>query len=345
MARTKSAPRSRRPATAASTPPDGIAYVDGGFCPLAEARIPILDWGFLHSDATYDVVHVWQGRFFRLDAHVERFLTNVVQLRLKLPFGRRRLVAILGECVRRAGLVDAYVEMICTRGVAPGTSRDPRDAVNCFLAFAMPFGWVANEEQRRRGLKLWISDICRIPARSVDPTVKNYHWLDFVAGLYQAYEQGADTVILVDGRGDVTEGPGFNVFAVRRGRVQTPATGTLGGITRRTALELCAELALPAAEVRLSADALRRADEVFITSTAGGIMPVAMVDGRPVGDGCPGPMTARLTELYWRKHDDPAWTTPVGGGTSTGKFRRPPGTARIGRARGVERSSGHRAPC
>ncbi len=291
--------------------PDGVAFMDGEFMPVSEARLPVLDWGFLRSDATYDVVHVWQGRFFRLDAHLDRFLASVQKLHLTLPFDRAEIVGILRGCVRKAGFEDAYVEMICTRGVSPTFSRDPRDAVNRFIAFALPFGWIATPEQRERGLHLVVSDVRRIPPESVDPTVKNYHWLDLVQGLFDAYERGGETVVLLDQSGNITEGPGFNVFTVAEGRVRTPGRGVLEGITRRTVLELCAELALPAHAAALPADSLRAADEVFITSTAGGVMPVTRIDGRPVGDGRPGPVFRRLHDLYWEKHRDPAWTTPV----------------------------------
>ena len=291
--------------------PPGTAYMDGRFCPLSEATISVLDWGFLRSDATYDVVHVWRRRFFRLEAHLDRFLGSVGKLRLRLPFGRDGLREVLIECARRSGLDDAYVEMICTRGRSPTFSRDPRDAVNRFIAFAIPFGWVADEDQRRRGLHLAIGTVTRIPPQSVDPTIKNYHSLDLVGGLFEAYERGAENVVLVNTRGDIAEGPGFNVFAVKDGALTTPESGVLRGITRQTALELAAELAIPAAEAPLSADALRGADEVFITSTAGGIIAVTRIDGAPVGDGRPGPVTGRLTDLYWEKHSDPAWTTPV----------------------------------
>ncbi len=302
---------------AASFPP-GIAFVDGAFRPLSEARISVLDWGLLRSDATYDVVHVWKGRFFRLDLHVERFLRGIARLRMRLPFDRRRLVEILSQCVVRSGLDDAYVEMILTRGVSPTFSRDPRDAVNSFIAFAIPFGWIADEAQRARGLDLHVASVSRIPPESVDPTVKNYHWLDFIAGLFEAYDAGRDNVVLADGSGNVTEGPGFNVFALSGGAVTTPARGVLEGITRRTALDLLAEIAVPAREAKLTVAALREADEVFITSTAGGIMAVGRIDGVPVGDGGPGPLTRRLVDLYWRKHADPAWSTAV---ADTGLYR------------------------
>jgi len=291
--------------------PPGIAYVDGDYRPMDQARISVLDWGFLRSDATYDVVHVWRGRFFRLDRHIDRFLASVQKLRMTLPMDRDGLVRVLNECVRRAAFQDAYVEMILTRGLSSEFSRDPRDAVNNFIAFAIPFGWIMDESQRQRGINLVIAATRRIPAESVDPTVKNYHWLDLVAGMFEAYDRGGENVVLTDLAGNITEGPGFNVFAVRDGRAATAARGVLEGITRQTAIELCGELGVPVDVGTVTADALRGADEIFITSTAGGIMPVTRIDGEAVGDGKPGPMTARLTESYWARHDDPAWSTPV----------------------------------
>ena len=302
------------PATEDVAWPQGCAYIDGDYRPMAEAKISVLDWGLLRSDATYDVVHVWKRRFFRLDAHIERFETSIAKLRMTLPIDHDELEHILKQCVRRAGLDDAYVEMVLTRGVSPTFSRDPRDARNTFFAFAIPFGSVANAEQRRRGLDLHVSDRPRIDPASVDPTVKNYHWLDLIAGLFEAYDAGRENVLLVDGGGHVCEGPGFNVFAIADGRAVTPDRGVLHGITRRTALELLAEMGVPAETAPLSVDALLAADEVFITSTAGGIMPVGRINGAPAGAAVPGPLTAALTDLYWAKHADPAWTTPVDDG-------------------------------
>ena len=293
--------------------PVGVAYMDGRFMPISEAKISVLDWGFLRSDATYDVVHVWKGRFFRLDLHIERFLRSISKLRMELPFGRERLEQILAECVARANLEDAYVEMVLTRGRSANFSRDPRDATNTFIAFALPFGWVADETQRKRGIDLHIASVERIRPAAVDPTVKNYHWLDLVAGLYEAYDAGAENVLLVDGAGNVAEGPGFNLFALTDGRWLTPATGVLHGITRATALELLDEMGIEAETGTLSIAALHGADEAFITSTAGGIMAVRTIDGRKLSRGAPGPVTERLTRLYWEKHGDAAWSTAVAG--------------------------------
>jgi branched-chain amino acid aminotransferase len=291
--------------------PPGAAFVEGRFCPLSEAKISVLDWGLLHSDATYDVVHLWQKRFFRLNLHIERFLQGIGALKMTLPFTRERLEEILHDLVARSGLEDAYVEMVLTRGISPTFSRDPRDAEPNFFAFAIPFVWIAKEEQRQRGLNLHIAEIARIPPESLNPRIKNYHWLDFVTGLYEAYDANCESVILTDGKGNITEGPGFNLFQVKDGRVTTPERGVLEGITRRTALELCAELGLPARQAALPAAGLAQAEEIFLTSTAGGILPVTRIDGRPIGDGRPGRNTRHLTALYWEKHSDPAWSTPL----------------------------------
>ena len=283
---------------------DGVAFIDGEYVPIGGAKIPILDWGFVRSDVTYDVVHVWNGRFFRLDHHLDRFERSVSGLRMTLPHTRGEIVDILMELMRFSGLREAYVEMFCTRGMAPPGSRDPRACQNRFVAFAIPLVWIANEEVRRHGVHLHISAIARIPPASVDPTIKNFHWGDMVRALFEAYEQGCDMPALVDLQGDIAEGPGFNVFAVTQGTVTTPTGTCLEGITRQTALDLLAELNVETVQGRLSPAALRAADEAFITSTAGGIIPVTRINHQPVSDGEIGPLSSRLRDLYWQRHED-----------------------------------------
>ena len=116
--------------------------------------------------------------------------------------------------------------------------------------------------------------------------------------------------MLVDRNGNLTEGPGFNIFALVHGTLLTPDAGVLDGITRRTVLELAERAGIRARECPLPAAALERAEEVFLTSTAGGVMPVVSVNGSRLGDGRPGSVTRRLRELYWAAHDDPRYATP-----------------------------------
>lgn len=284
--------------------PPGVAFMDGQYLRIPEAKLSVLDFGLLHSDATYDVVHVWQGAFFRLDDHLDRFFAGLEKLHMSIDYDREAITEILHNCVALSELRNAYVEFICTRGMSPAFSRDPRDAVNQFIAFAIPFGSVANPEQMARGLHAAITSFVRIPPQSVDPTVKNYHWLDMVKGLYDAYGRGADTAILVDADGNVAEGPGFNVFAVKGRTVATPKSGVLKGVTRQTVFDICRMSEITCTEEDISPDQLRLADEVFITSTAGGVMPVTQIDGHKIGLGTPGALTRHVTEAYWNMHDD-----------------------------------------
>lgn len=290
---------------------EGTAYIDGAYVPLAEARIPILDRGFVRSDATYDVAHVWKGRFFRLDDHIERFFASMRGLRFELAMGADEIRTVMLECVRRSGLADAYVQITCTRGIPPKGSRDPRECENRFYAFAQPFVWIANDDQRRDGLKLVVSRVRRIPEDSVDPRLKNFHWMDLTRGIFEAYDRNATAAVLVDGAGHLTEGAGFNIFLRHGETLATPDRGVFEGMTRRTVLELCGELGFDAEARPVAADEIAGADEVFITSTAGGVMPVTEVDGRPVGDGRPGPATRALNDLYWQRHEEGWKCTPV----------------------------------
>lgn len=291
--------------------PQGVAYVDGQVVPIAEAKISLLDWGFLHSDATYDVVHVWQGQFFRLDDHLERFFAGMNRLRLAIPYDCQELTSILMDCVRASEFRDAYVEMICTRGFPATGSRDPRTCANRFFAFVIPFVWIADRRQQAEGLHLIVSRRQRIPPESVDPTVKNYLWLDMVMGLFEAYDRGGETAVVVDGQGNLVEGPGFNVFAVKGDTITTPDRGVLEGVTRRTAIELATEHGYHVRQQYLPADHARTADEVFITSTAGGIMPVTRIDGATIGAGKPGPVTCKLRDEYWALHADSRYTRAI----------------------------------
>jgi branched-chain amino acid aminotransferase len=301
-----------RAETAADPPwPGGAAWIGGRYCPVGDARISVLDLGVTRSDCTYDVVHVWRGRFYRLDAHLDRFAASLDRLRLDPGLDRAHIEELLHGCVRRAGLLDAYVSMTCTRGrLAPG-SRDLRTARSTFYCYAVPFVWISSPDQQAAGAKMRISEVTRIPPQSVDPAVKNYHWLDLDLALLDAYDHDADVVVLRDLSGAISEGPGFNVFAWTGGRWLTPASGTLQGVTRQSVLELAAEEGQGAEQGRLTAGDLTGAQEVLITSTAGGIMPVTVIDGRPVGSGSPGPLTTRLRDRYWARHTDPRWSAPV----------------------------------
>jgi branched-chain amino acid aminotransferase len=288
--------------------PKGAAWMNGEFIQLSEARIPILDWGFLRSDATYDVVHVWQGRFFRLDKHIDRFFHSAKKLRMPCKVSRINLKKILAGCVERSGLDNAYVEMIQTRGMSPNFERDPRKAEPRFIAFAVPFGWILKPDEFEKGLDVLVSNRRRISSNSIDSRIKNYHWMDLVSGMFEAFDDGHDTVILTNEENNISEGPGFNIFCVDKRGLSSPNKGVLEGITRQTVLDLAKELNLPFQLRPISLEKLKNSNEVFATSTAGGIMPITKINGILIGHGSPGEITRKLHKTYWDKHSDPEWS-------------------------------------
>jgi branched-chain amino acid aminotransferase len=290
----------------------GAAYIHGRFVPFEEAAIPVTDWGFTRSDVVYDVVHVFNGAFFRLDDHLARFAHSMIARRLAPPEDLSAMRAILHRCVALSGLRDSYVAMLTLRG-RPRVygSRRPVDCANHFVAYAIPWLDVIPQDVQARGAHLWIASVPRVPDASVDPTVKNYQWNDLTTGLMEAHDHGFDTTVLCDAEGFVTEGPGFNIFMVRDGRVLTPDRGSLQGITRRSVLELCETLGLPAAVAPITRAAFEDADEIFAATTAGGIMPVARVGTRILGNDRPGPISMRLKEAYWAAHAAGWHATPV----------------------------------
>ncbi|MBL8700513.1 MAG: aminotransferase class IV [Alphaproteobacteria bacterium] len=292
--------------------PDGAAYVDGNYMPVGDARIPITDWGYRRSDVTYDVVGVWDGAFFRLDDHLARFRRSMTRLRMQPRESDADIRAMLHEIVRLSGLRRAYVAMDCMRARPPrGAPYNPVHARAYIVAFAVPWVWLFSEELQARGIHAMVANTPRIPPESVDPTVKNFHWGDLTRALFEAADAGADTALLLDADGFLTEGPGFNVFIVRDGAVISPDRGALEGITRKSVFDLCDEFGLRHEIRPVPLAELREADEILLATTAGGVMPVTRLDGRIFGNDRPGPVSARLRERFWARRAEGWHATPV----------------------------------
>ena len=266
----------------------GAAWMNGKVLPISQATIPVNDWGLVHSDITYDVVPVIDGAFFRFEEYLARFHFSMESLYLNPGMSKRDIQAALHEMVGESNLRDSYVAMVCSRGKPqiPG-SRDPRDCENHFFAWCVPYVHIIKPEIVEQGATAWIAqNAYRIPENSVNPRIKNYHWGDFTQGIFEAKGKDYETVILLDYDGNVTEGPGFNVFAVKDKVLITPDRGVLAGVSRKTVLEMADHLGINTSIRALSVEELLAADEVFISSSGGGVIPIV-----------------RVNETYW------TWTT------------------------------------
>ena len=283
----------------------GAAWMNGTVIPISQAKIPVNDWGLIHSDITYDVVPVIDGAFFRFDEYLARFLSSMEDLHLDPGISKRDIQAALHQMVSKSSLRDSYVAMVCSRGKPKiAGSRDPRDCDNHFFAWCVPYVHIIKPETVAQGATAWIAqNAYRIPENSVNPRVKNYHWGDFTQGIFEAKDKNYETVILLDYDGNVTEGPGFNVFAVKDKVLITPDKGVLAGVSRKTVLEMAEHLGINTSVRSLSVEELLEADEVFLSSSGGGVIPIIRVNETIFGNGASGPISVQLNEAYWK------WTT------------------------------------
>jgi branched-chain amino acid aminotransferase len=276
-----------------------VAYVNGEYVPRDQAKISIFDVGFLRGDAVFDTTSAWNGRIFKLSAHLERLELSLRAARIPCPLPLEELRAVIIETTRRSGLRNAYIQTIVTRGEPPFGVRDLTQCRPGLIVFVVPYVFILNPDQIRAGGRAMIASTRALPVQCLDPKIKSLSRLHFDLAMLQGKAAGMDVAIMLDLDGHVTEGPGFNVFVVKGRVLFSPPEGILMGITRQTVFELAAEHQIPAREAQLTAYDLYAADEVFLTSTAGGIMPLVEIDGHSIGDGKPGPVAQRIHGLYW----------------------------------------------
>lgn len=295
----------------------GVAWIEGELVPLSEARIPLLDQGFMHSDLTYDVPSVWDGRFFRLDDHLIRLESSCRKLRLTLPLPREEVKQILVDMVAKSGIRDAFVQIIVTRGLKGVRETKPEDIVNRLYMYIQPYVWVmASEVQRVGGSAVIARTVRRVPPGSIDPTVKNLQWGDLTRGLFEAADRGASYPFLTDGDANLTEGSGFNIILVKDGILYTPDRGVLEGVTRKSVFDVARTHNIEVRVEVVPVELAYHCDEIFMSTTAGGIMPITSLDGNAINGGRVGPITKVIWDGYWALHYDPAFTFEIDYGTA-----------------------------
>ena len=282
---------------------DGIVFIDGDYMRPEDARMSIFDTGFVWGDSVYDVTSTWNGWFFMLDAHLERLQRSCEGFRLENPYSFEAMRRICAECVDRAGLSNAYVKMQITRGVPPMGVRDPRGLTPSVVVYAVPYVWIWGEDRCRNGASLYVSSVERVSSRAIDQRFKNYNRADLVQARLEAYDHGCDDAILAGADGFLTEGPGFNFFVVRDGTVATPDYNVLEGITRRAVREICEREGIPFELRKIRPEEIAEASEVFTSTTAGGVMPITGINGKPVGNGHAGIVTSRIQSVYWTERE------------------------------------------
>jgi branched-chain amino acid aminotransferase len=278
---------------------EGFAYVNGEFVPVGQARVSILDQGFIFGDGVYDTLVVKNGYIFKLEQHLDRLYRSAKCVRIQIPLSKKELRDIVIETVGRSGLKDAYLKCIVTRGVGSKPVMGRGDTARpTVVVFAVPPVSVVADEKIEKGAKILSTTIKRNHPESIDPRVKSINYLPNMLMRQEALESGADEALSYGYEGYVSEGGAENIFIVKDGICRTPRTGILEGITRETVIEIANAKSIEIQTTDITKYDIYTADEIFLCSTAGGIFPVTNADGRIIGDGRVGPITKRILQSY-----------------------------------------------
>jgi len=276
-----------------------IIYLNGSFVNEDEAKVSVFDHGLLYGDGVFEGIRAYEGRVFRLQAHVERFFESAKSIMLDIGMSSQEIAEIVLETLRHNGLRDGYIRLVATRGkgdLGLDPTRCPRATVFCIAAQIQLYP----ESLYEQGLDVVTAATQRNGVNTCNARIKSLNYLNSVLAKIEASLAGVSEAVFLNHEGYVTECTGDNVFIVKQGRVITPPSylGLLEGVTRNAVLELAAKLGYPAVEAVFNRHDLYIADECFLTGTAAEMIPVVKVDGRSIGDGKPGPITRALLQEF-----------------------------------------------
>ena len=271
-----------------------VAFVNGAFVPLAEAKVSIEDRGFQFGDGVYEVIRTYKGRPFELEAHLTRLDRSATALDLKQPYSHDEWTHHILEAIRRAAYPEAKIYVQVTRGVAPRDHAYSDDATPTVVMTVREFHPLDRSVQAAGVEAITTEDI-----RWGRCDIKSVNLLANVLARQQVKQAKVFEAILVN-EGLVTEGAVSNVMVVQGGTVVTAPQGSriLSGITRTVVLELARSEGLPVQERFVSQADIYEADEVFLTGTTVEVLAVIRIDGKVIGDGRPGPIAQRLAARF-----------------------------------------------
>ncbi|SDG28994.1 branched chain amino acid aminotransferase apoenzyme [Methanolobus vulcani] len=275
-----------------------LIYYNGDFVPKSQATTSVYDHGFLYGDGVFEGIRAYNGRVFKLREHVDRLYDSAKAIALEIPISREEMEEAILETLRKNNLTDAYIRPIVSRGVGD-LGLDPRKCPKPNI-FIISQEWGAMYgDLYEVGLTGVTVSVRRNSCDALSPNIKSLNYLNNILAKIEANEKGGDEAIFFDQNGYLSEGSGDNIFIIKNGKVYTPPTiNNLKGITRATAIELLAEMGIDTHVENLGMFDLYTADEIFVTGTAAEAAPLVKVDGRPIGDGKPGPITKKMVAAF-----------------------------------------------
>ncbi|MEE8349272.1 MAG: D-amino-acid transaminase [Acidobacteriota bacterium] len=270
-----------------------LAYIEGQFVSLSEAKVSVTDRGFVFADGVYEVIAIYRGRAFRLEEHLVRLSNSANAIQLALPIDQSELTTIIETGLEKSGIQEAQVYVQVTRGTAPRVHAFPTQ-IESNLVVTFRTLHPVPEDIRKKG----ISVITAEEIRWSRCDIKSIALLPNVLARQKAVEAGAFEAIWMTEEGIVYEGAASNLFVVHDRQLRTPEKSgkILSGITREVVLQCARALDIPATETTVRIADMLQAEEVFLTSTTMAVLGVVEVDGKTIGTGTVGPITQKLNE-------------------------------------------------
>jgi D-alanine transaminase len=277
-------------------------YLNGKFMPVEEATIPVLDRGFIFGDGVYEVIPVYSGHPFRLAEHLKRLQHSLDGIRLPNPHNEAEWGKLITELIARNTGEDQYLYLHITRGVAKRDHAFPQPPVlpTVFMMSSPLLPPAASL------LEAGVSAVTAVDNRWLHCDIKAISLLPNVLLRQQAVDAGCAEAILIRDDAFMTEGAASNIFLIKNNTLLAPPKDNLmlPGITYDVVLELAAANHIPVQVRKINKDEVFSADEILLTSSTREVMPITRVNGKPVGNGKPGPLFARLYTLYQNfKHE------------------------------------------
>lgn len=274
--------------------------IDGELVRRPEAKVSVMDAGFLLGDGVWEAFRLHEGVLVFIDDHLDRLWHGAEVIGLEIPISREQILGRINQVVAANEMYDqVHIRLIITRGLKPTPYQAPWVVAGPPTIVIIPEHKKANPQRAVDGISLVTVDIIRGPQNAQDPRINSLSKHNCIAGCLDAGRKGGDEGLMLDPKGNVATCNSTHFFIVRNGEVWT-STGEycLDGITRRKILDLCKENGIPSFERDFTTEHVRTADEAFVTGTFAGLTPVVEYDGEPMSGGARGPMAERLQNLY-----------------------------------------------
>jgi len=270
-------------------------YIDGQLLDKEHAKISVYDHGVLYGDGVFEGIRVYGGKVFLHEEHIDRLYESALAIRLTIPLSKAEMTRAVEQTVAANGIKDGYVRLVVTRG-AGSLGLDIRKTSHPQVVVIADTITLYPEEFYRDGLAIITASTLRNHPGALSPRIKSLNYLNNILAKIEATDAGCQEALMLNHKGEVAECTGDNIFIVKRGVLKTTSTeaGILEGITRNAVIGLAQQANIPVQEIPLLRHDVFTADECFLTGTAAEVIPVVKLDGRPIGDGKPGPITQDL---------------------------------------------------